>query len=54
MLVREYLGVKYLMTTTHHPQTNIQVKQFNHAIVTRLRQYVAKHHRNWDLYKQAL
>lgn len=54
MLVRGYLSVRHLTTTSYHPQTNGQAKRFNRSIVTRLRHYVPEHRRDWDLYVQAL
>lgn len=42
-LVREYISVKHLTTTTYQPQTSEQAGRFNSTIVTCLRHYVAKH-----------
>ena len=48
------LGVKHVPTSTYHPQTNGQTEQYNGAIVSRLRHYVAEHQRNWDAFVQPL
>lgn len=38
----------------YHPQTNGQSERFNNTIITRLRQRIAEHPRDWDLYGQWL
>lgn len=48
------LGLKHLTMTAYHLQTNGQVKRFNQTIAGRLRQYVAEHQTDWDLYVQPL
>lgn len=49
-----HLGTKQLTTTAYHPQTNGQVERYNKTIVTRLRHYVAKNQRDWDIFVQPL
>ena len=48
------LGVENLFTTTYHPQTNGQVERFNRTIISGLRNYIADHPKDWDLYTDML
>ena len=42
------LGVKSLMTTAYHPQTNGQVERFNRLIATALTAFVNETQTDWD------
>lgn len=48
------LHVQNSFTTTHHPQTNVQVEIFNRAILPALRAYINAHTRDLDLYTSVL
>lgn len=48
------LGAKYLKTTAYHLQTNEQVKRYNHTIVTRLWNCIARSQKNQATYVQPL
>ena len=48
------LGIRNVFTTTYHPQTNGQVERFNRTILAALRNYVAEHPKNWDLFTDGL
>lgn len=39
---------KTLVTTNYHLQDNGQVERFNAIIISRLRNYVAEHEKDWD------
>ena len=41
------LGIDQAKTTVYHPQTNGQVKRFNHTLVSKV---VSKNQRDWDSY----
>lgn len=45
-------GAKNVFTTTYHPQCNGQVERYNSTIVKAMRQYIADHPREWDLYAE--
>ena len=44
----ELLGIKKLNTTTHHPQCDRLVEQYNRTLKTALRKYVARYGAQWD------
>ena len=48
------IGIKHVLTTAYHPQTNGQVERFNKTLAARLRHYVAEHQKDWDEFVQPL
>lgn len=42
------LGIKHVISTTYHPQTQGQVERYNRTIVAQLRIYVEDHQDRWD------
>lgn len=49
-----FLGTNHLKTAAYHPQMHGQADGLNKTIIARLWYYVAKHHRNLDIYTQLL
>lgn len=48
------LGVKHLTTTPYHPQTNGQAEIYYKTILTCLRNYIAEHQKDRDIFVMAL
>lgn len=48
------LCVRYLTATAYHPQTKGQFEQYDHSMFTRLRHYVAKNRKEWNMFVQPL
>ena len=44
----QLLGEVKTRTTPYHPQSDGQVERFNRTLISMLKLYVAKHHRDWD------
>ncbi len=48
------MGIQPHITTAYHPQTNGQTERFNRTIMAALRKFCADHHKDWDLFTDAL
>lgn len=48
------LRVKHCLMIDYHPQASGQTWRFIKTIVKRLRRYVEKHERDWEIYLQPL
>jgi len=46
----EALGTRLRMSTAHHPQTDGQTERANRVLEDVIRNYVNKHHKDWDRY----
>lgn len=52
--VSRLLGIRRMNAITYYAQSSDQAELFNRTILTRLRNYVTEHQRNWDLVAQPL
>lgn len=43
------MSIQNNLTTTYHPQSNVQVESHNRTIILAFQTYVADHTRDWDL-----
>ena len=52
--VGKILGVRQIVTTAYHPQTNGQVERFNRTILAGLKRFRSEHGRDWDEFSSAI
>lgn len=53
-LLRTVLGTKHLQKASDRPKTNGNAERFKKTIFARLRNYMAEHQRDWNIYRQPL
>ena len=44
----KYLGVRLMMSTAYHPQTDGQSENFHKTVLSVLKSFVNKYHSNWE------